>query len=98
MADSASTFRLILWPSLITLAISVARTVAEVQGWLTNVSGGRLVPLGITWCIFVFGAWFGRSLSRAGSPPRVSSAWLWALLALAGGIGAAMWGFRTMQE
>lgn len=96
MSSSPSTFRLLLWPSIVTLVVSITRLVAEVQGWLTNVSGGRLVPLGITWCVFVFGGWFGWQLSRTGSPPRVARAWLWALLALLAGMGTAMWGFRPL--
>ena len=74
--------RLLFWPSLVTALISVLRLVAEVNGWLTNVSGGRLLPLGITWCIFVFGAWFGRALATAGNRPQVRLAFVWALLAL----------------
>ena len=71
MPTSASTFRLLLWPSLLTLALSLARVTAEVKGWLPPTSGGALHPLGITWCVFVFGAWFGWRLLRAGSQPRV---------------------------
>ena len=87
MTASTSTFRLLLWPTLITLAISVARVVCEVNGWLKTSAGGDLLPLGITWLMFVFGGWFGWKLSRAGSSPRVKRPWLWPLVALLVTIG-----------
>lgn len=98
MSQGPSTLRLLLWPSLITLAISIARLVSEVNGWLTNVSGGRLLPLGITWCVFVFGGWMGWRLARAGAGPRCRRPWLWALLALLAAVGTVMWGFRPLLE
>lgn len=64
------TLRLLLWPSLITLAINVLRCYLEVHGSIQAVTGGALAPLGITWLAFVFGAWFGWRLRRAGSRPR----------------------------
>jgi len=97
MTNTPSTFRLLLWPSLLTLAISIARVTSEVQGWLTTASGGRGLPLGITWCIFVFGGWFGWRLARAGSVPRVAKPWLWALLALLAAAGTVMYGFYPLR-
>lgn len=96
MSKDPSTLRLLLWPSLVTLAISGARLAGEASGWLTTASGGRLLPLGITWCIFVFGGWFGWRLARAGSLPRVAWPWAWALVALLAAVGTAMWGFRPL--
>lgn len=96
MNPNPSPLRLILWPSLLTLGISVARLVAEVQGWLTSASGGRLLPLGITWCVFVFGAWFGWRLSRAGAGPRLRKPWAFALVALLAAIGTAAFLFRPL--
>jgi hypothetical protein len=89
-----STARLILWPSVLTLLISVARLVAEQQGHVTTASGGRGLLLGITWCIFVFGAWLGWRLARSGQRPRVARPWLWALLALLAVAGTIVWQFR----
>lgn len=88
--------RLLLWPSLITAAISVFRLVAEVNGWLSNSSGGRLVPLGITWCIFVFGSWFGWKLAAVDAGPRVRPAWPWALLAFVATAATVAIGFRPL--
>ena len=96
MPDAPSTFRLILWPSVFTLALSLTRLVAERQGWSTTVSGGAGAPLGITWGLFVFGAWFGGRLSRANAGPRVARPWLWALLALLAAGGTAAYGFRPL--
>ena len=81
MSDSKpSTLRTILWPSLITLAMTITRLVGELQGWITNESGGAGHLLGISWLIFVFGAWFGFRLSRNGSSPRLKPAAIWALV------------------
>ena len=68
MTAAPSTFRSLLWPSVVTFALSVARLVAEVQGWLPPTSGGALHPLGIVWCVFVFGAWSW----RAGGQPGIA--------------------------
>lgn len=76
---NAPLLRLIFWPSLVTLLVSIARLVAEVQGWTTTMSGGSGALLGITWLVFVFGGWFGWRFGRAGSAPRVRRAWLWSL-------------------
>jgi hypothetical protein len=96
-----TTLRLLLWPTLITLVVSVLRLVLEVQGTVSPQTGGAFHPLGITWLVFVFGAWFGWRLSRSGSAPRLGMAPLWSLLALLALVGAAMWQFggvdRTVQ-
>lgn len=88
---------LILWPSVVTLLVSVARLVAEVQGWTTTASGGRFAWLGISWLAFVFGGWFGWRLGRAGSMPSVPRAWLWPLLAFLLIAGTAAWRFRQID-
>lgn len=78
-----STLRLVLWPSVVTLAVSLVRLASEVQGWVTTTSGGRGLPLGIVWLAPVFGGWFAWRLVRAGSAPRVRWPILWVALALA---------------
>ncbi|MCC7062483.1 MAG: hypothetical protein IT456_06735, partial [Planctomycetes bacterium] len=46
MSDSKlSTTRLILLPSILTLGVSIARLVCEVQGVIPPTSGGALSPL-----------------------------------------------------
>jgi hypothetical protein len=74
--------RPLLLASFLTLVISLLRLWGELSGWATNASGGRFLPLGITWLVFVCGAWFGRRLAADGHPPRAPRAWLWPLLAL----------------
>ncbi len=72
----------LFWPSLLTLAVSVARLTGEVQGYITAQSGGAFAMLGTTWLVFVFGAWFGIRLARDGSAPLRRPAWLWSLIPL----------------
>lgn len=96
MSPAPATFRLILWPSLLTLAISITRLVGEQQGWVTDESGGAGALLGISWCIPLFGGWFGWRLARAGSFPRGKKPWLWALLATLAFVGTMAYGFRPL--
>lgn len=98
MTKPASPFRLVLWPTVVTLAISLARLLGQVQGWIPPTSGGALHPLGITWCIFVFGGWFGFRLARSGSSPTLARPWALALLALAAAAGVGFWQFRALAE
>ncbi len=83
-------FRLLLWPSVITLAISLVRLTSEVQEWVTTASGGRGLPLGISWLMLVFGAWFGRRLARSGSLPVRQRAWVWPLVAMLAIVGTGI--------
>ncbi len=65
--------RLILWPAVITFAVTLLRLVGELRGWSPTFfgkeagGGGSLV--GITWLVPVFGAIFGWKLARAGVAP-----------------------------
>lgn len=65
---------LVLWPALLTLAVTILRLVGELQGWPVwlagTAAGGDNAVLGISWLIFVFGLWFGLKLQRAGKGPR----------------------------
>ena len=90
--------RLILWPTVLTAIITALRLVFELQGSVTNASGGRLAPLGITWLALVFGAWFGWRLRRAGSTPRLRRAWLWSLLGLGGLVAAVALNFGGLDQ
>jgi len=62
--------RLVLWPALLTLAVTLLRLVGELRGWSPSVfsrlPGGGLSPLGIAWLAPVFGFYFGWRLERAG--------------------------------
>ncbi|MCA8952219.1 MAG: hypothetical protein KDE27_22100 [Planctomycetes bacterium] len=93
------TLRLVLWPTVITALVSIARLAGEVIEQITARSGGALAPLGITWCVFVFGGWFGYRLARgAGSRPTVKLAPLVGLLCMAALIGSVMWQFGPLLE
>lgn len=71
MTTNPPLLRLLLWPSLITMAISFLRLFGEKNEWFSPQSGGAFHPLGIVWCAFVFGGWFGKRLAAAGAGPRV---------------------------
>lgn len=98
MTTLPSTFRLLLWPSLITLAISCLRLTGEVQGWLHAKSGGGGQLLGIAWCMFVFGAWFATRLARAGSTPRFTPTWPFGVGLLLLQVGSMMWAFGNVSQ
>lgn len=93
-----SVFRLILWPSILTLLVNVGRLIGQRQGWISTQSGGGGELLGIVWLPFVFGPWFAWRLRRQGSHPRVARSWLWPLLALLAVVGVAMWQFSGIDR
>jgi hypothetical protein len=77
--------RLILIPSLITLAITIIRLIGELQHWNTRLfnpapgGGGALV--GITWLVPILGVYFGLKLSSNGAgPEKVSRVFLFVLI------------------
>jgi len=90
---------LILVPSVITLAITVLRLVGELQNWSSSLfskaPGGGQSLIGISWLIFVFGAWFGWRLTKAGqgvpNPLKVSG------FALLVGLGVSLASFGVAQ-
>jgi hypothetical protein len=63
--------KLLLWPTLLTLAVTLLRFAGEVRGWspeyFSRLPGGGLSPLGITWLAPLFGFAFGWRLERAGA-------------------------------
>jgi hypothetical protein len=87
--------QLILWPALITLAITLIRLIGELQGWskalFNPAAGGGGALVGISWLPFVLGPYFAWKLARDGKGP--ASAWRTALMALVGillAVGAAV--------
>ncbi|HEX9186273.1 MAG TPA: hypothetical protein VGB87_04325 [Vicinamibacteria bacterium] len=62
--------RLVLWPALLTLAVTLLRLAGELQGWSPSVwsrlPGGGLSPLGIAWLAPLVGVVLGWKLERAG--------------------------------
>ena len=61
---------LLLWPTLLTLAVTLVRFAGELRGWspeyFSRLPGGGLSPLGITWLAPLVGLYFGWRLERAG--------------------------------
>jgi len=61
-------------PSVITLAVTLLRLVGELQRWPSVLfgrqGGGGGSIIGITWLVFVFGAYFALKLSAAGKAPQ----------------------------
>jgi len=76
--------QVILWPAVITLAITLLRLVGELSGWprplFNPVAGGGGALVGISWLPIVLGPWFAWKLSQQGKGP--ASAWKTAGLAL----------------
>jgi hypothetical protein len=72
-SQRVSVGRLILWPAVITLAITVLRLVGELQHWSPKLfnpePGGGGALIGISWLPFVFGVYFALKLCAAGDAP-----------------------------
>ncbi len=66
-------FRLLLWPAVLTLVVTLVRLLGEYLRWSpqywSRLPGGGLSPLGITWLVPVFGFYFGWKLHRLGARP-----------------------------
>jgi hypothetical protein len=69
-APGAPVSSLLLWPTLLTLAVTLLRFGGELRGWspeyFSRLPGGGLSPLGITWLAPLVGLYFGWRLERAG--------------------------------
>jgi len=77
-STGVSTFKLILVPAVISLAVTGLRLVGELSGWSEtwfSTATGFIVPRGMTWLIGItwlalpFGFYFGWRLSAEGRPP-----------------------------
>lgn len=85
---AANPWKLVLWPALVTLAVTVLRLTGELLDWTPalfnrSVGGGGAI-VGIFWLIPVFGAYIGHRLeSQAQGPPSVVRALGWDLTAIA---------------
>jgi hypothetical protein len=74
MTDNSSSHinitKLILVPSIITLAVTLLRLVGELQHWpsvlFSREAGGGGSIIGITWLVLIFGAYFAVKLARSG--------------------------------
>lgn len=90
MSEDVSIKRLILVPSVITLAITLLRLTGELLNWspalFNKAAGGGGALVGIAWLVPVFGAWFGWKLAQAGRGPGAAGK----------AIGLAVLGFAIM--
>lgn len=92
--------KLVLWPALITLGVTLLRLVGELRGWapdyFSRLPGGGLAIVGITWLVPVVGAWLGWRLARAGvRSPGLVHVVGWPAGALLVGLGFGYW-FESM--
>jgi hypothetical protein len=71
--ERVSIGQLILWPSVITLAVTVLRLVGELQHWsprfFSREAGGGGALVGISWLPFIFGIYFAVKLCGSGDSP-----------------------------
>lgn len=87
---------LVLWPILLTAAVTLLRLAGELRRWSpdlwSRLPGGGLSPVGITWLVPLVGLWIGWRLRRSGHRPPAAAraAWQPALALLAGGLLAAL--------
>jgi hypothetical protein len=98
--SETSITKLILFPSLITLAITVLRLVGELQNWSPSLfskepgGGGSLI--GISWLPLIFGIYFAWKLLRAGEAPV--SAWRVILFAFLGMLIMGLGGYVAFGQ
>ena len=93
---------LVLWPALLTLAVTLLRLVGELRGWspdyFSRLPGGGLAIVGITWLVPAVGAYLGWRLARAGVR---GPSWFrlvgWPVIALALGLGLGYGLERLLQ-
>jgi hypothetical protein len=68
-----STFRLVLVPGIITLAVTLLRLTGELNDWsrtfFSPEAGGGLAVVGIAWLVPIFGIFFATRLHAAGETP-----------------------------
>lgn len=76
MANDVSIKKLILVPSVITLAVTLLRLAGELMQWSTTLfnpaAGGGGAIVGITWLVPIFGIYFGLKLANAGQGPSAT--------------------------
>ena len=61
--------KLILWPALITLAITILRLLGELQHWSAPWFKGSSAIVGISWLPILFGPYFAMKLAARGEAP-----------------------------
>ena len=87
--------RLIFWPAVICLGVTLLRLVGELQNWnefwFSRAAGGGGSPIGVSWLTLIFAAYFGYKLVKAGETPKsYGRAILMAFVGIAILVGAAL--------
>lgn len=86
-AGAAPLWRLILVPSVLTLAVTLLRLWGERQEWpaalFSRAPGGGAAVVGITWLVPILGAYFALKLARGAGDVRAARVLATAVLALA---------------
>jgi hypothetical protein len=71
--DTATVRKLVMWPAVITFAITMIRLTGELMNWspmlFSRAAGGGGSPIGISWLPPLFGILFGMQLVRMGHTP-----------------------------
>jgi hypothetical protein len=93
---------LLVWPAVLTLAVTVLRLVGELRGWspayFSRLPGGGLALVGVSWLPPLAGAYFAFRLARAGVPsPSLARVAAGPAAALAVGLGAGYALERLLQ-
>ena len=101
--DSAGVFRMILFPSLITLAVTVLRLIGELKHWPRTLfnpePGGGGAIFGISWLAFVFAVYFAARVHKSQQPlEKAGKAIGITLLSLAFCIAGVFLMFRAIQS
>jgi hypothetical protein len=78
-AVAVPALRLLRWPALLTLAVTLLRLAGELRGWSSYwwspLPGGGLSPVGIVWLVPLVGLYCGWQLQRRGHrPPTIGVA------------------------
>jgi hypothetical protein len=101
--ESASVWKIILVPSLVTLAVTVIRLIGELGRWneafFGRKPGGGGAVVGIVWLAFIFAIYFAVKVQNNGdSPASPGKAIGIALIALVVFIGGEFLVFKGMQS
>ena len=100
---STGIWKLILVPSLITLAVTVVRLIGELNHWnetfFRRAAGGAGAVVGIVWLAFIFAIYFALKVHCSGAAlPGAGKAFLWTLVAFAVFVGGEFLQYGGIQS
>jgi len=96
-----SIVRLIRYPALITLGVTLLRLIGELNGWspalFNREAGGGGAVVGIAWLVPIFGIYFALKLAQPGAAPlKAGKTLLYAVSGLAAFLVIAFGGMRAL--